>query len=346
MNPIRERVDRFDDENYLSWLQAFPDQLEEAIQRGRELTLPDHTPRNVVVCGMGGSGIAGGLLRQYVFHGCPVPVVPHRFYRVPAWVDEDTLAVIVSYSGETEETLGAFRDARRRGATCLAITSNGTLQSEAEGDDLPVVPVPPGMPPRAAAAYLFVPLLFALAKLDLVDPPEEKALRGAREHLRDMNRELGPDSEDNPAWRQAEAIRERVPIVHGSQEITAVLAERFKNQLHENAKVFAAANEFPELNHNEIMALDFLARNPDRYIMVWLRDNGEHARVQRRFDATLRLYEDAGLEVLQIEGRGRFLLSRYLTLMLHTDYVSYYLALQRGRDPSSIDHIQALKQAL
>lgn len=346
MTAIRERIERHDDDDYLTWLRSFPEQVEEAIRRGRQLDLPGGTPRNVVVCGMGGSGIAGALLRQYVYHDCPVPVVPNRYYRVPAWVDEDTLAIIVSHSGETEETLGAFRDARRRGATPLAVTSDGKLRSEAAEADLPVVPVPAEMPPRAAAAYLFVPLLFALAKLDLLDPPEQKALRSVPDHLRDLNGELGPDAEDNPALRAAESIRGCLPIVHGSQEVTAVLAERFKNQLHENAKVFASANEIPELNHNEIMSLDFLARDPERYIMVWLRDRGEHARVQRRFEVTRKLYEDAGMDLLEIEGRGRFLLSRYLTLMLHTDYVSYYLALLRGRDPSSIEHIRTLKQAL
>lgn len=302
--------------------------------------------RNVVVCGMGGSGIAGALLRQYLFHRSPVPVAANRFYRVPGWVDEHSLAIVVSYSGNTEETLEAFRDARRRGALCVAVTSDGTLRDEARTGGHPVLPVPPDMPPRASAAYLFVPLLFVLARLDLVDLPEPDALERAPDHLRDLNDELGPDREDNPAWEQAKQIQGRLPIVHGSQEITSVLAERFKNQLHENAKVFAAAGELPEMNHNEIMALDFLADHPERYIIVWLRDRGEHARVQRRFEVIRGLYEEAGIPIVSVESRGRFLMGRYLTLMLHTDYVSYYLALLRGRDPSSIEHIQALKRSL
>lgn len=346
MTTLTDRIEQYDRQDYLALMKAFPDHVEEAVERGRDVALPDREIHNVLVCGMGGSGIAGGLLQHFMFYRSPIPVQSNRFYRVPEWVDEGTLAVIVSYSGNTEETLEAYRDARRRGAACVAVTSNGTLQDKAGEASLPLIPVPDGLLPRASAAYLFVPLIYLLGRLLDVKTPDDRTVNRACDQLRELNDELAPERSDNPAVQLAQTLEGRLPIVHGSQEVTAVLAERFKNQLHENAKVFAAANVFPEMNHNEIMGLDGLAEHPDRYVAVWLRDDGEHARVQRRFEVTRDMLEDAVAEVAEIKSRGRSLLSRFLTLMLHTDYVSYYLALLRGRDPSAMDRIETLKRTL
>jgi glucose/mannose-6-phosphate isomerase len=295
---------------------------------------------------MGGSGIAGDLLRQYLFYQSRIPIQTNRFYRIPAWVDEQTLVVVVSYSGNTEETLSSCEDALRCDADCLAVTSNGELAEVADHENLDRIEVPQGMPPRAAAAYLFLPLPFALSDVVGYDVPEDGTVEKACSHLEDFVTELDPDREQNPALSMARSLEDRLPILYGSQEVTSVLARRFKNQVNENAKTFAVSNVLPEMNHNEVMAIDDLETNPEDYGVVFLRDQGEHGRVQKRFTILEDLLEDSVGYIGSIESRGRSLLARFLTLMLHTDYVSYYLALLNEQDPTSIGYIDELKNRL
>ncbi|MFB6344611.1 MAG: bifunctional phosphoglucose/phosphomannose isomerase [bacterium] len=346
MADIQELCSKYDTSDYLNLLMEFADQVKEGVDRGRSIAPDGSDYDSVLVCGMGGSAIAGDLLSQYFFYKSSVPVKTNRFYRVPAWVDDNTLVIIVSYSGNTEETLNAFKDAYRCDADCVAVTSGGQLGDRVQEHDLPIVPVPDDIPPRAAAAYLFVPLLFLLDNAGLAEAPAENIINNTCNHLKDLADELHPDNTDNAALGIARELEGKIPIVYGSEEVTAVLAKRFKNQLNENAKVFAVYNVFPEMNHNEIMGIDHLEDHPERYAAVLLRDNGEHSRVQKRFEIVSELLEGSVSSLSEINSRGRSLFARFLTLMLHTDFVSYYLALLNRQDPTSIGYINELKERL
>lgn len=346
MGDLRKTIERYDQSDYLGDLRGFPDQVREGVKEGRKTQLDRTDYDQILVCGMGGSGITGDLLSQFLFYQSTIPIQTNRFYRVPTWVDDGTLVVVVSYSGNTEETLGACEDALRCDADCLAVTSNGELADVVERENLDRIEVPQGMQPRAAAAYLFLPLPFVLGPVVGYDVPDEGTVRKACSHLEDLVDELDPEQENNPALRVARQLDGRLPILYGSEEVTAVLSRRFKNQINENAKTFAVSNVLPEMNHNEVMAIDDLEKNPEEYGVVFLRDQGEHARVQKRFTILEDLLEDSVGYIGSIESRGRSLLARFLTLMLHTDYVSYYLALLNERDPTSIGYIDELKQRL
>jgi glucose/mannose-6-phosphate isomerase len=346
MDDLRETIEEYDQSNYLDDLRGFPDQVREGVREGRETQLDRTDYDQILVCGMGGSGITGDLLSQFLFYQSTVPIQTNRFYRVPTWVDERTLVVVVSYSGNTEETLSACEDALRCDADCLAVTSNGELTEVAEREDFAHIEVPQGMQPRAAAAYLFVPLPFVLGPAVGYDVPDEGTVETACNHLEDLVEQLDPGRLPNPALTMARQLEGRLPILYGSEEVTAVLAQRFKNQINENAKTFAVSNVLPEMNHNEVMAIDDLEKTPEKYGVVFLRDRGEHARIQKRFTILEELLEDSVGYLGSVESRGRSLLARFLTLMLHTDYVSYYLALLNERDPTSIGYIDELKQRL
>jgi len=346
MSAIESQINKHDSAQFLDLLDQFPDQIQNSWEIGQRVDLSGETPDSVLVCGMGGSGISGSLLSQFTFDRTSVPIVSNRFYELPHWVDEQSLVILVSYSGNTEETLACYGAARQRGATCVAITSNGELESRAREDGHPVINVPPDLPPRCAASYLFVPLLFVLDQVDLANHPPESAYEEACERCLEVTEEFSPANDDNRALSIARRLQGTIPIVYGSQEITAVLAQRFKNQLNENSKSVAISNEIPELHHNEIMSWDHLGEHPDRYSVVFLRDEGEHERIQKRFRITRDILEGSvsGIDDVQSRGDSRF--ARYMTLMLYTDYISYYLAILRGRDPVSIGPIEQLKQQL
>lgn len=345
MSSIQDRVEKYDQSNYLDLLENFADQVRDGVSKGRNVSV-DSDYNKILVCGMGGSGIAGDLLSQFLFYKSPVPIVSNRFYRVPAWVDSDTLVIVVSYSGNTEETLSACDDALRCDAKCVAVTSDGKLQNQADEENLTRIEVPEDLPPRAAAAYLFLPLPFVLAEGSNFEAPGKKIVDRTCSHLNDMVSELSPDQPDNRAYEIAQNLMGKLPLVYGSEEITSVLARRFKNQINENAKLFSVYNVLPEMNHNEIMALDHLEANPERYGVIFLRDDGEHARVQKRFEILEDLLDGSVGSLSEIRSRGRSLLARFLTVMLFTDYVSYYLALLNEKDPTSIGYINELKERL
>ena len=346
MSTILEQIDSHDSAQFLDLLDQFPDQIQNAWEIGERVDVPDLKPDGVVVCGMGGSGISGELLRQFTTDQATTPVVPNRFYELPEWVGEDSLVILVSYSGNTEETLSCFQQARDRSAPCVTLTSNGELEKKARNHNETVITIPPGMPPRCAAGYLFIPLLFLFDKIGISAAPSQENYREACEKTLEITEEFAPEVNDNRALDIARRLQNRTPIIYGSSPFTGVLARRFKNQLNENAKIFSVYNELPELHHNEIMSWDHLADDPDRYGVVFLRDAGETKRVQKRFQLTRDIMRNSVARIEEVQGRGDSRFARYLSLMLYTDYISYYLAILRNKDPVAIGPIQQLKEEL
>ncbi|MFB6355149.1 MAG: bifunctional phosphoglucose/phosphomannose isomerase [bacterium] len=343
---VQSLIEEHDQSQFLDLLAQFPDQVQNAWEIGQRFEFDPGKINSVLVCGMGGSGISGDLLSQFLFHQSEVPIQSHRFYDLPSWVDERTLVITVSYSGNTEETVSCFREANERSAQCVGLTSNGTIEYLAREQEHDVLVVPPGLPPRCAAGYLFIPLLFVLEQAGVAEVPGEEDYSEACEELLSITKEFSPDSEENRALTIARRIQDSVPIVYGSEEITSVLAHRLKNQLNENAKMFAVSNVIPELHHNEIMGWEFLEESEDNWTTLFLRDAGEHSRIQRRFEITRQLLEPHVERIDEVQGRGESLLARFLSLMLYTDYISYYLAILRGKDPVAIGPIEQLKEKL
>ncbi len=341
-----ELVDKYDSENFLTWLEQFPDQVEQAAELGQEVKSLRSNCDSIYIGGMGGSGIAGDLVASFLYDQFKVPVTALRYYDLPAAVDEKSLFVGVSYSGNTEETLALFREAGLRGAKRLAITSGGELGRIAGDSQTGLIEIPAGQPPRASAPYLFLPLIYCLAASGYAESPAPEALEETLVELRQLTSKLAPATGSNPAYALAKKIHDRYNLLYGSQPITAPLALRLKNQLNENAKMLAVANEFPELNHNEIMGWRQLGEVEDKWHAIFLRDPAEHPRVEKRFEITREILAESVGGIDELSGSGESRLSRFLTLMLYTDYVSYYCALLRGEDPSEINSIERLKEKL
>lgn len=343
---IRKLIARADEENFLEWLENFPTQVREAVELGRSVSDFSVDVDSLLIGGMGGSAITGDLVAQFLYDRLEIPVRTIRGYRLPASLDENTLFVGISYSGNTEETLSMFSQARRAGASCLAVTSNGELSRQVGADGGRIIEIPAGQPPRASAPYLFVPLLYWLEELGVATAPDSSTVEATLRELEELNEKLKPGGENNPALELAAELEDKINLFYGSQPLTGVLALRLKNQFNENAKMIALANEFPELNHNEIMGWKQLGENPDSYAAVFLRDESESERVQQRFEISREILEENVGEIYEISSRGESRFARFLTLMLYTDYVSYYVAVLRQENPSDIEAIETLKEKL
>lgn len=321
----------------LQALAEFPEQIERAL--GLACRIPNGLQgfKNAVVLGMGGSAIAGDILARF----STIPVVTVRDYEIPSWVNAETFLIAISYSGETEETLSAFREGIRRTRKAVALTTGGLLAALCEEEEIPWVPVPPGFQPRAAIAFLLFPLLKCFARFGY--------LRGNPDAVPDALRRLRdsclPEKNENSAQTLAQTLFEKVPVVYGAG-ITSPVAYRWKTQINENAKQPAYWAELPELCHNEIVGYELAGKVFSQGMVVFLRTSFDHPRVQKRVEILKGVLSRRGLPFLEVFGEGDSPLEQALWLLYLGDWVSFYLALLNGVDPTPVQPIQELKRRL
>jgi glucose/mannose-6-phosphate isomerase len=306
---------------------------------------PPARPTGLAVCGMGGSAIGADLVLACV-PDIPVPSAVVRGYELPAWVCPDTLVVAVSYSGDTEETLACAADARERGCTPVCVASGGALAAFAGEHGLPLLAVPVGGPPRAWLGFLSMPLLATVEAAGLcldfsVDVGETVAL------LRAGNEALAPQASyaTNAAKQLARCLHKRQAVVYGAG-LTVPAARRWKGQVNENAKAPAFWNELPELDHNEIMGWTSLPHVATGTLVIFLDDAGGDERLLRRAELTAAELEARGVGVERVRSHGTSRLARLFSLVQLGDYVSFYLALLYGVDPTPVEAIQDFKAKL
>ncbi|HVF07048.1 MAG TPA: bifunctional phosphoglucose/phosphomannose isomerase [Actinomycetota bacterium] len=316
----------------------------EAAMAARGLPLADGITA-VAFCGMGGSGIAGEVLRATYGDRLVVPVEVVRSPVLPAWVGPHSLVVCSSYSGGTAETLACFEEARSRGARVVPITSGGTLGERAEELGIASVRIPGGYLPRAALGYLSFALLGAMEQVGLL-PRLADDVSDAIGVLEPLVGALAPEVplELNEAKALAMRIGDRQPVVWGGSGVGSAAAGRWKAQMNENGKVPSWASALPELDHNEVVGWsDDRGRSS---FVVAVRDEGEHPDVAVRFPISLEIAREAGAVTEEVWATGRTALSRFLSLAVMGDFTSCYVGLLHGVDPSPIDAIVRLKAAL
>ncbi|MDD2372368.1 MAG: bifunctional phosphoglucose/phosphomannose isomerase [Syntrophomonadaceae bacterium] len=303
--------------------------------------------RNVVVSGMGGSAIGGDILRVYAAKKAMVPVLVVRDYNIPAFVDQYSLFLAVSYSGNTEETLSAYSQAREQGASIICVTTGGKLKAMAKEDGYAVVEIPAGLVPRAATGYLFAPLALLLEELGIVEGVRQE-LQETVGVLRGMREELHPGVEagSNQARIIAGKLKNSLPVIWGTAGVSEVAALRWKAQINENAKCPAYYSVFPELNHNEIVGFEVPQPLLTSLCCIILRDKYDYERVKRRIEISKDIIKERVKEIIEINSQGESYLARFYSLVYIGDYASVYLALEYGINPTPVKVIDYLKAEL
>ena len=303
-------------------------------------------PRNVVFGGVGGSGIAGDILTDFSRDTVQVPVSICRAIKLPNFVEKRTLFVAISYSGETQETLGLLDQAKHRGAACAVISSGGKLLAEAEEDGLPHLKVPAGLLPRVALPELLAAAVYVMGAAGIVEDYSALLSQGAQA-LKKEFLEIKPTvpADRNPAKKMAQALVDKVPLLIGNEENGSVL-RRFKNELNENSKMPAFYYTVPEAYHDDIEGLKSLVQLTSVQPIL-LRNNDEVEGQRRtRERLTALLHELSFPEIVEFWGTGEDKLSQLLTAILFGDYVSVYLAAVRGVDPSQLMLIPKFRAAM
>lgn len=304
----------------------------------------------VLVCGMGGSAIAGDLLAAVAAtQGLRLSV--WRDYSLPGWVREDTLVILSSYSGNTEETLSAAREAASRGCTLLAITSGGKLSEYAAdgidgGAPFSRIVLPGELPPRAALGYGLGAQANLLSRLGLLTGIQAE-IDAAVATLREGVILMGPTSpDDSPAKSAARQVLGRMLVVYTTSDESHAAGMRLKAQVNENGKSPALVVPFPELDHNDIVGWEVLRPRRDDFLLLILRSSDETPQTTRRVEVTRELLNEEFHAILEFNATGHSALARILSLVQYGDYLSCYLAEAAGVDPVPVSRIDVLKQRL
>jgi glucose/mannose-6-phosphate isomerase len=343
-----ELMGRLDPAGMLQRIAELPLQCQEAQGSLEGIEIPAHyaQARNVVIAGMGGSAIGGELVQGLIEGECRVPVMVRRDYGLPAFVGEDSLVIASSYSGNTEETLSAARCALHRGTKLLAISTGGRIMELARKHAIPWVTLSYDSVPRAAVGHSFTILLSILQSLGFISQrPQE--LAEAIEEMHSLQDEIRPEvpGKDNPAKALAEKLYGRMAIVYGAQHLAAV-ARRWKGQFNENAKAWSFFEEFPELNHNALEGYQFPVPFAKETLVAMLSSSLYHPRIGERLRVTGEVLDQHRVEHLKLEAWGASPLAQVLTAVHFGDYVSAYLAMLYGVNPSPNPAIDHLKQRL
>jgi glucose/mannose-6-phosphate isomerase len=331
----------------LDEIDQLPDQLAHAWESGLSFDLPRWKGIDaVVIAGMGGSAIGADLLQAFVAPHCRIPIHVWRNYGLPAFVNERTLVVLSSHSGNTEESLSAFERAVEIGAKSVVLSTGGELSERAEQRSIPLLRFVHDGQPRAAIGFSFGLLLATVSRLGLIPDPGEE-IQDAIAELRAQQPELQAQLPvvQNPAKRLAGQLIGRWPTVIGA-DILAPVARRWRTQISEIAKAVAQFEELPEADHNLVAGVN----NPEplfaHTMVIFLRAASYHPRNLLRTDVTRRALMVEGFNTDVVEARGKTRMAQQWTTLHFGDYVSFYLAMFYGADPTPVPAIQEMKREL
>jgi glucose/mannose-6-phosphate isomerase len=319
---------------------AFPEQLALSLDASRTAiaaaNLPDHEDiASLVILGVGSGGQAGSLVLEAVGPTMPIPVVVHRGYGVPNFVDSSTLVIAISFDGDADETVEAAQDALDDGAVVVCVSGRGRLAAFAAANDLVHLPVVPEAPvARAAIGSLAVPVLLLLDRLGFY-PGADAWIDAAIVQV--TRRRDSLITEDNIAVHMARRLGRAFPIIYGGNGPGGMVAEFWKTQFNENAKVAAFANEAPELTHNEIAGWGQDGDVTRQVFQVFmLRHEFEHPQVSSRMVVIDDIVDEVVGRIHTVEAAGDGLLAQMLDLVLIGQFVSLHAAVEQGVDPGPV----------
>jgi glucose/mannose-6-phosphate isomerase len=319
---------------YYQDIRAFPSQFREGFELAQHLNVSGKF-NNVVVCGMGGSSLYVELVNDILSRQQDNLIIhANRAYTLPPSSTKNTLFVVASLSGNTEETISCFKEIQEKKFSCCVFCSGGRLLQEAKAANVPLYIIPRKTQPRLSTGYFIIGLLKLLEEIKLITPITQKVLQAAER----IN--IGVNEEN--ARLLAKKLKGNVPMIYGTT-VNSSLARIIKIKFNENAKTQAFWNFFPELNHNEMVGFTKQVMNPYFLILV---SQFCHQRNKKRIEIFTRLMSGRGLPVEIITSPGETLIEELLQMYSFFDYVTYYLAEEYGVDPEPVELVEEFKRML
>lgn len=320
-------------------ITAFTQNIDEAIAIAKTSHIhpADREIKNIVICGMGGSGIGGKLVSQWIAGEIALPVSLCQDYTLPNFVDQHTLVIGSSYSGNTEETLAALEIARNKGALIKCISSGGTLEQFCKNNKYDIIIVPGGNQPRAAIAYSLVQLLHIFRSLGMISGKSLEEIIHGKEAI-----DTNLDANKAEGKRIADFLFGKVGIIYSEAAYEGV-AVRARQQLNENSKFLGWTHAIPEMNHNELVGW---GGGSDKFAVIFMRTEDMNPRNAARMDLTQEIIAKKTPHIYELNAKGNSLIERSLHLINVMDWASYYLVELNKVDVFDIKVIDHLKNSL
>lgn len=317
-------------------IEEFPSNISQAIEIANAITFtkPKNTVTNIVICGMGGSGIGGKIVSQWLEADLKMPVILCQDYVAPSFVGPNTLVIASSYSGNTEETLMCIEECKAKGGQIYAVTSGGKLEQDAKANGWPYVIVPGGNPPRSALAFSLVQLVKLFVDLGMAPASRMDELHACVALLNDNNAEVHAIAKD-----MAEKIGAKTPIFYASARYEGI-AIRAKQQFNENSKKLCWSHVVPEMNHNELVGW---GGGNETHMPVFINSGDFIERNAKRWEISKARTLQKTSSLIEIFAKGNSQIERSLYLNNIIDWASWYHANINGVDPIEIEIINYLK---
>ena len=341
---ISEFIEKYDSSNQFDVLKKTYTQIEFAWNNKIDLgSIKKKGIDSVVVTGMGGSAISADLFANFFKDELEIPFVVNRSYTLPAFVNKNTLLIVSSYSGNTEETISVFKSALKTKCRIVCITTGGKIENIAKKNKVPVVKILPGYQPRYALGLSFFTLLKVLTRIKIINV-KQGLVNSIIKLYKDKSKLYS--KEKNSALSYAEEILGYIPVVYSVEGFTSSVGYRLKSQFNENSKLLAFHNVLPEMNHNEIVGWESFDEKQFQTRIINIVDKEYPARVKKRLDIMNELTSDSKVGVINLESHEKSFKVRLMDLIYLCDWITYYTAVLRGYDPSEIRNIDLLKEKL
>ncbi|MFN4248672.1 MAG: bifunctional phosphoglucose/phosphomannose isomerase [Flavipsychrobacter sp.] len=317
----------------------FPIQLHEALIIGQSyrFTATKKAFTNVVLTGLGGSGIGGSIIQNFVFDKMKVPFIVNKDYFLPSFVNSNSLVIVSSYSGNTEETIMAMQQAIKAKATIVCITSGGKIAETARKKKFDCILVPAGMPPRACVGYSMVQVLYTLQHFGLIKDNFEKDIKASIKLLKDDSKDI-----QKKAKALATKLNGKTPIIYSAPDFEGV-AVRFRQQINENGKMLCWHHVIPEMNHNELVG--WKDKDNSRAVVI-LRNKEDYQRTQLRMEINKKVIKKYTSNITELYSKGKSYWEKVFYFIHLTDWVSVDLADMRKQDATEVKVIDFLKGEL
>jgi glucose/mannose-6-phosphate isomerase len=336
-----------DKRNMLSIQMNFLEDIHNALDLGAPIKLSFDSIANILVVGMGGSGISGEILKVWLADKIKIPIDVIKDYILPHYVDSSSFIIFTSFSGNTEETLSCFYQGIKCGAQILSITSGGLLEKYSKLLKRKFIKIPSGRQPRSALPYLFFPLIPIFEAGNICKDKLTEEVDDTCKTLETIIKQNSPNvpSDRNPAKNFAKQLKNKIPVIYAPQHL-GVVGLRMRCQLNENSKVLAFNETLPEMNHNGIMGWEDSSKQCKNIVAILLRSKNESEVIKERIECTKEFAIKNKAEIIELWAQGKSRLSEIFSLIFIGDLISIYLALLYDLDPSPVNTITKLKQVL
>ena len=320
-------------------IENFDNQIEEALKIGSaaKLSASNKEIKHVLVTGLGGSGIGGTLVGHLISANAKLPYQVNKDYFLPNYVNENTLVIVSSYSGNTEETLQAMEVAMEKGAQIACICSGGKVEHIAKKNGYDYITIPGGMPPRSCLGYSFVQILFILGFHKIIDLDYKTSLQNSINLLR-RDKDIIKETSQSIANK----LFNKYPVIYSGSDYEAV-GIRFRQQLNENSKILCSHHVFPEMNHNELVGW---AKSYDNIAVLMIENEDDYSRTKKRMDICKEIFSKYSDTVIELKSRGSDRFERSIYAINIADWVSYYLSVKNEVDVTEVRVIDYLKSEL